>query len=306
MLELTSRRGSIELPVLGTAVLPSQPRYPRRRPGLAWVTADHARTGRARSRPLELVGGGAAGGSPPRLRRSPGGARAALPAGAASRSGPLLFETWEAQRDNALGDAQGTQVIVTIFTILLLIVAFVVVELVGARASEEHRQIGPRRRPGSRRARSESSSRSSPRCLAWSRPPWASRSSHPGAPPCRAQRGDAARHADDGRESLAHPRRRLGGGSRASAGALTSTRRRHSLQRPRGDPCGQPVSLELTPGSRRRRVRHAVDDQLGLSDLLERGRRALLRSRDRAHRRDGGRRGLSRRDARRAACLEDQ
>jgi putative ABC transport system permease protein len=35
---VTSRRGSVELPVLGTAVVPSQPRYPRRNPGLAWVT----------------------------------------------------------------------------------------------------------------------------------------------------------------------------------------------------------------------------------------------------------------------------
>ncbi|HET6642942.1 MAG TPA: ABC transporter permease, partial [Gaiellaceae bacterium] len=56
---------------------------------------------------------------------------------------PLYFETWQNQRDNALGDAQGTQVIVTMFTILLLIVAFVVVGiLAGARASEQHRQIG--------------------------------------------------------------------------------------------------------------------------------------------------------------------
>ena len=37
-LAVTSRRGSIDLPVLGTAVVPSQPRYPRRNPGLAWVT----------------------------------------------------------------------------------------------------------------------------------------------------------------------------------------------------------------------------------------------------------------------------
>ena len=37
-LELTTRRGSVDLPVLGTAVVPSQPRYPRRNPGLAWVT----------------------------------------------------------------------------------------------------------------------------------------------------------------------------------------------------------------------------------------------------------------------------
>jgi ABC-type antimicrobial peptide transport system permease subunit len=61
----------------------------------------------------------------------------------AVQSGALWFETWQVQRDNALGDAQGTQVIVTMFTILLLIVAFVVVGiLVGARAGQQHRQIG--------------------------------------------------------------------------------------------------------------------------------------------------------------------
>ena len=57
--------------------------------------------------------------------------------------GALSFETWQVQRDYALGDAQGTQVIVTMFTILLLIVAFVVVGiLVGARAGDQHREIG--------------------------------------------------------------------------------------------------------------------------------------------------------------------
>jgi ABC-type lipoprotein release transport system permease subunit len=138
-LELTSRRGSIEIPVLGTAVVPSQPRYPRRRPGLAWVTRttlegiepDRARWGWSEA--VRLADPSAAAAF----------AERAAAAVAASRSGPLYFETWQAQRDNALGDAQGTQVIVTIFTVLLLIVAFVVVGiLVGARASEEHRQIG--------------------------------------------------------------------------------------------------------------------------------------------------------------------
>ena len=37
-LAVTSGRGTIDLPVLGTAVVPSQPRYPRSNPGLAWVT----------------------------------------------------------------------------------------------------------------------------------------------------------------------------------------------------------------------------------------------------------------------------
>jgi putative ABC transport system permease protein len=140
-LELTNRRGTVELPVLGTAVVPSQPRYPRRRPGLAWVTRttlDRIEPDRARwswSAAVRLADPSAAATFAER-------ATAGL-AATASRSGPLYFETWHAQRDNALGDAQGTQVIVTIFTVLLLIVAFVVVGiLVGARASEQHRQIG--------------------------------------------------------------------------------------------------------------------------------------------------------------------
>jgi ABC-type lipoprotein release transport system permease subunit len=140
-LAVTSRRGSIEIPVLGTAVVPSQPRYPRRKPGLAWVTRatlariepDRARWGWSQA--VRLTDPSAAAAFTER-------AAAGLPA-TASRSGPLYFETWQEQRDNALGDAQGTQVIVTMFTILLLIVAFVVVGiLVGARANEQHRQIG--------------------------------------------------------------------------------------------------------------------------------------------------------------------
>ena len=140
-LELTGRRGSIEIPVLGTAVVPSQPRYPRSNPGLAWVTRDtleRIEPDRARwrwSEAVRLADRSAAAAFSER-------AAAGFPATTLPYGG-LSFETWQAQRDNALGDAQGTQVIVTIFTILLLIVAFVVVGiLVGARASEEHRQIG--------------------------------------------------------------------------------------------------------------------------------------------------------------------
>ena len=130
-------RGSIDLPVLGTAVVPSQPRYPRRNPGLAWVT-------RAT---LERV-------EPDRIRwRWTEALRLANPSAAAAftertaagfpATSNLSFETWQDQRNNALGDAQGTQVIVTMFTILLLMVAFVIVGiLVGARASDQHREIG--------------------------------------------------------------------------------------------------------------------------------------------------------------------
>jgi putative ABC transport system permease protein len=103
-LAVTSRRGSIDLPVLGTAVVPSQPRYPRRRPGLAWVTRatleriepDRARWGWSEA--VRLA-------DPTAAAAFTELAAAGLPA-TASRSGPLYFETWQDQLDNALGDAQ--------------------------------------------------------------------------------------------------------------------------------------------------------------------------------------------------------
>jgi putative ABC transport system permease protein len=140
-LEVTSEHGSVEVPVLGTAVVPSQPRYPRSKPGLAWVTRatfEQVEPNRDNWRWAEAVRLA----DPSTAAAFTARAAAALPE-SASRSGNLSFETWQDQRDAALGDAQGTQVIVTMFTILLLIVAFVVVGiLVGARVGEQHRQIG--------------------------------------------------------------------------------------------------------------------------------------------------------------------
>ena len=140
-LELTTRRGSVELPVLGTAVVPSQPRYPRRNPGLAWITRatlERIDPDRARWRWSEAL----------RLANPP--AAAAFTETAATgfsastlQSGALYFETWHDQRSNALADAQPVELVVATYTILLLIVAFVVVGiLVGARASAQHREIG--------------------------------------------------------------------------------------------------------------------------------------------------------------------
>jgi putative ABC transport system permease protein len=141
VIDVTGRRGSIDLPVLGTAVVPSQARYPRSRPGLAWVTRstlERIEPDRARWRWSEAVRL-----ADPSTAAAFAERAAAAFSATASQSGAIYFETWQNQRDNALGDAQGTQVIVTIFTVLLLIVAFVVVGIVvGARASEEHRQIG--------------------------------------------------------------------------------------------------------------------------------------------------------------------
>ena len=131
---------SIEVPVLGTAVVPSQARYPRSKPGLAWVapaTLERVKPERSAWRWSEAVRLADPSASSAFTAR----AAATLPPG--SDPGSVSFQTWQAQRDVALGDAQGTQVIVTMFTVLLLIVAFVVVGiLVGARSSEQHHQVG--------------------------------------------------------------------------------------------------------------------------------------------------------------------
>ena len=140
-LELTTRRGSVDLPVLGTAVVPSQPRYPRRNPGLAWIT--RATLERVEPDPTRWRWTEA-------LRLANPSAAAAFTERAAAGfsattlgTGALYFESWQDQRDNALADAQPIELIVTMYTILLLIVAFVVVGiLVGARASAQHREIG--------------------------------------------------------------------------------------------------------------------------------------------------------------------
>jgi ABC-type lipoprotein release transport system permease subunit len=135
-LAVTSGRGSIDLPVLGTAVVPSQPRYPRRNPGLPWVTPatlERVEPDRTHWRWTQAL----------RLANPSAAAAFTEQAATTLQSGDLSFETWQVQRDYALADAQPVQVIVTTFTILLLIVAFVVVGiLVGARASDQHREIG--------------------------------------------------------------------------------------------------------------------------------------------------------------------
>jgi putative ABC transport system permease protein len=140
-LELTTRRGSVDLPVLGTAVVPSQPRYPRRNPGLAWVTRatlERIEPDRNQWRWTEALRLASPLAAAAFSERAVAGFSAAT-----LGSGALYFETWQDQRYNALADAQPTELVVTTYTILLLIVAFVVVGiLVGARASAQHREIG--------------------------------------------------------------------------------------------------------------------------------------------------------------------
>jgi putative ABC transport system permease protein len=126
----------IELPVVGTAISASQPRFPLRTPGLAWVTrATLARVVSDRdqwrwTQALRLTDPAAA---PAFSER----AAASLPGGA------VAVETWQDQRAYTLNDARTIGIILTAYTIALLVVVFAVVAiLVGARASQQHREIG--------------------------------------------------------------------------------------------------------------------------------------------------------------------
>ncbi len=268
-LAVTNVRGSIDLPVLGTAVIPSQPRYPRRNPGLAWVTPttlERVEPDRDQWRWTQAL----------RLA-NPSAAAAFTERAEAGIPGDLSFETWQVQRDYALADAQPVQVIVTMFTILLLIVAFVVVGiLVGARASDQHREIGLLKAAGFTRARSAPSSRSSPPRSVSSLRASASRSGRSCAPPRRTQRRNDARFANDRGKPMAHPCRELGRPSRAPRRGPDVHPSQHPLQRPRGHPRRQLVSTEFTACARVRPILSAVDDTARPQGSARQGRRALL------------------------------
>jgi ABC-type lipoprotein release transport system permease subunit len=138
-LRLAAPDGPIELPVVGTAISPTQPRYPRATPGLAWVTrATLERIAPDRDRWLWIQA----------IRLTdPSTAPAFAERARASLSSlepdMALVSTWEEERAAALRDAEPIAIIVTAYTIVLLVVVFAVVAiLIGARASEQHREIG--------------------------------------------------------------------------------------------------------------------------------------------------------------------
>jgi putative ABC transport system permease protein len=129
--------GPIELPVIGTAIAPSQPRYPRQNPGVGWVTrATLARIEPDRERWAWTQA----------VRLENPSTAPALAERAAASMTPgtaVLVRTWQQQRAEALRDAAPIRIILTTYTIVLLVVVFAVVAiLVGARASAQHRELG--------------------------------------------------------------------------------------------------------------------------------------------------------------------
>jgi putative ABC transport system permease protein len=131
---VSTSEGSADVQVRGTAISPAQARYPRSNPGLAWTTEaalEQIQPDRGRWHWVQAV------------RLHDPTAAASFAAQAAARLPDNAVQTWQGQRANALLDAQPTQLVLTTFAILLLIVAFFVVAiLVSARASEQRRVIG--------------------------------------------------------------------------------------------------------------------------------------------------------------------
>ncbi|WP_328519222.1 ABC transporter permease [Kribbella sp. NBC_00359] len=135
-LSLAAVTGPIELPIVGIAVSPSQARYPRSNPGLAWVsrsTLERIQPDSSRVRWTEAIRLSDPAAAPDFAVRAVG----TLPPTTASA------QTWQEQRASALEEAAPARLVLTAYTIVLLTVVFSVVAiLVTARASAQHREIG--------------------------------------------------------------------------------------------------------------------------------------------------------------------
>jgi putative ABC transport system permease protein len=133
---LTGGGGSLGVEIVGTAVLPSQPRYPRHIPGLAWV--DRATLER-------LVPDTATWRWSEAVRLHDPAAAGAFVATLFSEFDPARasFATRDDQRAEALLDAQPITLVVTAYALVLTVVALaVVIILVGSRVRDQYREIG--------------------------------------------------------------------------------------------------------------------------------------------------------------------
>jgi ABC-type lipoprotein release transport system permease subunit len=135
-LRLSGPGGELEVDVVGTAILPSQSRYPRANPGFAWV----ARSTMERLQPDQ----GTWRWDEALRVRDPASAHIVADAALVGAPPETVFTlTWQEQRDDALKDAQPLQLILSMYTLILLAVVFAVVGiLVGARVLEQNREIG--------------------------------------------------------------------------------------------------------------------------------------------------------------------
>ena len=133
---LSNDEAPIELEVVGIAILPSQPRYPRSNPGLVW--ADRAVL-------EQLVPDRSTWAWAQAVRLEEPNRASAFVATVSSTFGPgrAYFSTEQEQQELALVDSQPISLLATAYSLMLLIVVLAVAAiLVGARARQQVREIG--------------------------------------------------------------------------------------------------------------------------------------------------------------------
>ncbi len=140
-IDVPTPTGAMSLAVVGTAISPSQPRYPRHNPGLGWVSRDtlqRIQPDQDRwlwTQPVRLT-------DPIAAPDFANAARAAFPI-ADAQAGQITVASWQNQRDEALLDSQPVTIVLGMFTIMLLTVVFAVISiLTAARVSAQYRDIG--------------------------------------------------------------------------------------------------------------------------------------------------------------------
>jgi putative ABC transport system permease protein len=127
--------GLATLATVGTAVIPSQSRFPRQTPGLAWVSRSDLQgivPDQSRWRWTQSV----------QLKDPMAAPRVAETAALEFPPGEVSIETWQDQRENALRDADPIRIILSMYTLLFLIVSYALISiLIGARVAGQYREI---------------------------------------------------------------------------------------------------------------------------------------------------------------------
>jgi putative ABC transport system permease protein len=141
IVEFKAGDGLLRLPVTGIAISPSQSRYPRQNPGLGWVTE----TSLSQITPDPSYWRGQL----PRWQTAIRLADPALTSAFANHARQTLastlleYYTWQEFRFDALMDTITTSIILSTYTVLLLIVLYLVTAiLVSERAIQQYREIG--------------------------------------------------------------------------------------------------------------------------------------------------------------------
>jgi putative ABC transport system permease protein len=134
-IDFPTANGPITLEVVGTAILPSQSRYPRSNPGLAWVTNDSLESIEPDQSQWHWL-------QPVRLSAPATAPAFAETAMASFPPNTISIESWQDQREIASQETDPIRVILTVYTLLLLAVSFSVIAiLIGARVSSQYREI---------------------------------------------------------------------------------------------------------------------------------------------------------------------